>query len=62
MQHPGWVLVIVGVFIAIIRLGRLPGDIAIERPNFRLYFSLATCIHISLPLTGVIWLVRYFSQ
>ena len=43
-------------------LGKLPGDIAIERDNFRFYFSLATCVVISLALTGVMWLVRWFSK
>lgn len=39
-------------------LGRLPGDIAIERENFRFYFPLATCILISLILTLLVWLFR----
>ncbi len=29
-------------------LGRLPGDIRIERPNFRFYFPLTTCLLLSL--------------
>lgn len=73
MQHPGWTLVIVGLLIAGIGvlwlfgpsipwLGRLPGDIVIERENFRLYFPLATCILLSLLLKGVLWLVRFFSR
>ena len=73
MQHPAWVLVIVGVLIAVIGLvwliapsipwlGKLPSDIAIERENFRFYFPLATCILLSLVLTGIMWLVRYFSK
>jgi hypothetical protein len=65
MQHPGWVLVIVGALIAVIGLawlGKLPGDIAIERENLRFYFPLATCILLSLVLTGIMWLVRYFSR
>ena len=46
MQHPGWTLVVIGVVIAGIGLvwlltpsipwlGRLPGDIVIERENSR---------------------------
>jgi hypothetical protein len=32
-------------------LGRLPGDIHIERGNWSFYFPLATCLVISLVLT-----------
>jgi hypothetical protein len=39
-------------------LGRLPGDIVIERENFRLYFPLATCILLSLMLTAIMWVAR----
>jgi len=39
-------------------LGRLPGDISIERPNFRFYFPLATCIIVSVVLTVLLWLFR----
>jgi membrane protein implicated in regulation of membrane protease activity len=39
-------------------LGRLPGDISIERPNFRFYFPLATCIILSVVLTVLLWLFR----
>ena len=32
-------------------LGRLPGDIVIERPNFRFYFPIVTSILISIILS-----------
>jgi hypothetical protein len=38
-------------------LGRLPGDISIERGNFRFYAPLATCLLLSLILTLVLNLV-----
>jgi DUF2905 family protein len=37
--------------------GRLPGDIVIERGNFRFYLPLATCVLISLVLTLASWLL-----
>jgi hypothetical protein len=37
-------------------LGRLPGDIVIQRDNFTFYFPLATCILVSLLLSAVFWL------
>ena len=72
-QHPAWLLIIVGVLIigigvvwllssAIPWLGKLPGDIVIERENFRFYFPIVTCIVISLLLTGIMWLIRFFSK
>ena len=38
--------------------GRLPGDVVVERENFRFYFPLVTGIVISVVLTGVLWLIR----
>ena len=39
-------------------LGRLPGDIAIERGNFRFYFPLLTSLVVSVVLTLLFWLLR----
>jgi hypothetical protein len=39
-------------------LGRLPGDIVVEREHFRFYFPLATSILVSLGLTLLLWLLR----
>jgi hypothetical protein len=38
-------------------LGKLPGDIRVERPNFRFYFPIATCLLISLLLTAIFFLI-----
>lgn len=38
-------------------LGRLPGDIVIERENFTLYIPLGTSIVVSLVLSVVLWLL-----
>lgn len=49
----GLVLVAVGVLwpvIAKLGLGRLPGDLVIERENFRLYIPIATSLLLSLVL------------
>jgi hypothetical protein len=39
-------------------LGRLPGDIVIERENFRLYLPLMTSILVSIALSVVLWLIN----
>ncbi len=38
-------------------LGRLPGDIVIEREHFRLYIPLATCLLLSALLPVISWLL-----
>jgi uncharacterized protein HemY len=62
-------LIVIGLLIALIGLawpwlsalplGRLPGDIVIERENFRLYFPLTTTIIISVVVTVILWLLRH---
>jgi hypothetical protein len=39
-------------------LGRLPGDIVVEREGFRFYLPLTTGILLSLIVSLVIWLFR----
>ncbi|MCB9317263.1 MAG: DUF2905 domain-containing protein [Lewinellaceae bacterium] len=39
-------------------LGRLPGDIRIERENFNLYIPVTTMILLSVVLSGLLWLAR----
>ena len=38
-------------------LGHLPGDMVIERENFRLYLPLGTCLLISVILSAVFWII-----
>lgn len=57
----GVVLVLAGLLWPVLHktgLGRLPGDIVVERENFRFYFPLTTSIIISLILTILFWLFR----
>jgi membrane protein implicated in regulation of membrane protease activity len=57
----GLVLVAAGVlwpFIGKLGLGRLPGDIAIQRPGFSFYFPLMTSLIISVVLSVILWLVN----
>lgn len=39
-------------------LGRLPGDIRIERGNFSFYFPLGSCLLLSAVLSLLLWLLR----
>jgi len=57
----GLIIVAVGLlwpWLSRIGLGRLPGDIVIERENFTLYVPIATGILIGIVLSIVLWLVN----
>lgn len=38
-------------------LGRLPGDLRIERPGFQLYLPLTSGLLVSAVLSGALWLI-----
>ncbi|RLK51677.1 DUF2905 family protein [Alkalispirillum mobile] len=55
----GLVLVVAGLlwpWLSKLGLGRLPGDIHIQRDGFQFYFPLTTSIIVSVVLTVVLWL------
>jgi hypothetical protein len=57
----GIVLVIAGLLWPLITklgLGRLPGDIVIERENFSLYIPIMTSILVSVALSLLLWLIN----
>ena len=57
----GLALVALGLLwplIAKLGLGRLPGDIVIERENFRLYIPITTSLIASACLSLVLWLIN----
>lgn len=71
MDHnTGKYIIAFGVFIVVVGLviyffhdklywfGRLPGDVRIERENFRFYFPMTTMILISLLITLIINILK----
>lgn len=42
-------------------LGKLPGDIAVEKENVRFYFPIVTCILISVVGSLLMYLFRMFK-
>ena len=57
----GFALIVLGILAwsgALAWLGRLPGDIRVERPGFRLYVPITTMVLVSLLLTAVLAVVR----
>ena len=45
-------------YLSKLGLGRLPGDIVIERENVTLYIPLATCLMLSLMLSLIVWVAN----
>jgi len=57
----GVVLVLAGLlwpWLTRLGLGRLPGDIVVEREHFRLYVPITTSLLISLALSLILWLLN----
>ena len=57
----GVILIVAGLcwpWLGKIPLGRLPGDIVIDRPGLRIYLPLTTAILVSVILSLVLWLLR----
>jgi len=70
MQQTGKILIIAGLVLLVAGLivyfagnklgwlGHLPGDIRIERENFKLYIPIATMLLVSIVLSLIIYLIR----
>jgi hypothetical protein len=57
----GVVLVVAGLlwpWITKLGLGRLPGDVVVERESFRLYLPITTSLLISVALSLILWLLN----
>jgi hypothetical protein len=53
----GLLLMFAGRVPGLSRIGRLPGDISVERGNFRFYFPLATSIVLSVAVSLLFWIL-----
>jgi hypothetical protein len=63
----GLILLAIGGLLLIggrlpLRLGRLPGDIAIQGRRGSFYFPIVTCLLLSAVLTLVSWLVSWLRK
>ena len=69
MQEVGKMLVVGGLLLAAVGLvlwkfggfgplGKLPGDISVQRENFSFHFPIVTCVLVSLALSALMWLLR----
>jgi len=63
----GAILLAAGAFFVLgaplpFRLGRLPGDIAIQGRRGSFYFPVVTCLLLSVVLTLVMWFVQWLRK
>ncbi len=57
----GIILVFIGIFwrqLSALPLFRLPGDIVLDRPGFKMFFPITTMIVISVLVSLILWLFR----
>ncbi len=61
----GAVLIVIGLLWQVggrfLPLGRLPGDIVVEKENVKFYFPIVTCIVISVVLSLLMSVIRLFK-
>jgi H+/Cl- antiporter ClcA len=62
----GILIVVAGILVYFFHdklhwIGKLPGDIRIERDNFRFYFPITTMIIFSLLLTLIVTIIKKLS-
>lgn len=60
----GLAMVVIGlvmVYVPKANLFRLPGDVNVEGDGFRFSFPIVSCIVISVLLTLISWIVKFFN-
>ena len=59
----GIIIVVIGFlwpWISKLPIGKLPGDIVVDKPNFKFFFPITSMIVISLVISFIIWLIKKF--
>lgn len=59
----GFILIVAGIIVYLAGdklnwIGRLPGDIRIEKENTKFYFPITTMILLSIILSIIMWILR----
>ncbi|MGN6510069.1 MAG: DUF2905 domain-containing protein [Chitinophaga sp.] len=74
MERIGKIIVVIGIVTVVAGLvvwffgdklrflGRLPGDIRIEKENYRIYIPITTMILLSALLSLVLWIIQRLGK
>lgn len=57
----GAILILIGVlwpWLGKLPLGRLPGDIIIDKPNMKIYIPITTMVVVGIILSIIAWIFR----
>ena len=70
MSNTQKILIAAGILILIIGFlwpwivklpfGKLPGDIVVDKPNFKFFFPITSMILVSVIISLIIWLIKRF--
>jgi hypothetical protein len=62
----GIILIVVGLIWMVggrfFYLGRLPGDVVVDKGSFKFYFPIVTCIVLSVVLSLIFYVIRLFTK
>jgi len=57
--YAGLLLIAIGLFLPWLgKFGSLPGDIVIDKSNFKFYFPITSMIILSILASLILWLIR----
>lgn len=59
----GIILLVMGLlwpWVSKLPIGKLPGDIIVDKPNFKLYIPITTMLIISIIISLILWLIKKF--
>lgn len=73
MSQVGWMLIVTGAVLLIVGgimvlapnlswLGKLPGDLRLQRGDVEVFIPITTSLLISAIVTGLVWLVRWLRH
>ena len=57
----GGMIFVVGLLMQFTKIGKLPGDIVVEKGNTTFYFPIVTCIVLSIVLSLIFYIIGKFK-
>jgi len=59
----GILFIVIGLlfpYLSKLPLFKLPGDIVVDKPNFKFYFPITSMILLSILISVILWIIRKF--